>query len=64
MNLLWFRKYPKTNYNDYSKEEMTLISDEFILQNHEPIRKVAMYCQNLNQKIMGLNYYGLGPAEC
>ena len=52
------------HYTDYCKAQMTLISDEFILKNHEPIQKIEMYCQNLHQKMMGIDYYGITILDC
>ena len=45
-------------YTNYSQEQMTLISDDFILKYNHPIRRVEMYCENLQHKIMGLSYHG------
>jgi hypothetical protein len=51
-------------YGDFPKDEMVLVSDDFILQNHEPFQRVEMYCQNLGQRIMGLDYYGITIMDC
>lgn len=46
-------------YLDYAKKDMTIISDDFILDNHIPFRKVKMYCQYIGNEIDGLDYHGI-----
>jgi len=46
-------------YLDYAKKDMTIISDDFILDNHIPFRKVKMYCQYIGNEIDGLAYHGI-----
>jgi hypothetical protein len=47
------------DYNNYSKEEMVLVSDNFIQQYYEITRKIEFYDNNLNCKEYGLNYHGI-----
>lgn len=47
------------NYSDYSKDDMVIVSDDFILENNIHIDKVKMHCQYLGNMINGLDYYGI-----
>ena len=46
-------------FTDFKKEDMVVISDDFILENFMHIKKVRMYCQKIGQEICGLDYHGI-----
>jgi hypothetical protein len=50
-------KFSLSSIKDYPRDEMTIISDDFILENHIPIRKVKMFWETLDNEEYGLNYY-------
>ena len=49
----------KISYSNYSKEEMVIIDDDFILANYPTIEKVQMYCEYIGNTIEGLAYHGI-----
>ncbi|MDR0491530.1 MAG: hypothetical protein LBH28_09845 [Oscillospiraceae bacterium] len=53
------KELPLSSIKNYPRDEMTVISDDFILENHIPIRKVEMFWETLDNKNYGLNYYGV-----
>lgn len=46
------------SYANYTKEEMTQISDEFVQKYFKVTERVEMFFNDLNSKDTGLNYHG------
>ena len=48
----------KISIDDFDRDKMLIISDDFILNNYELLKKVKMYNPDLKKDISGFEYYG------
>jgi len=56
---LLLEKVPeKISIANYVREDLIVVSDDFILENHIPIMQVRMYWESLTVLNEGINYYG------
>jgi hypothetical protein len=53
----------KINFGDFSKNDMVIIDDDFILKNPIPFQKVEMHSQYLGNVMLGLSYHGISILD-
>ena len=53
----------KIYFSNFSKNEMVIINDEFVLNNPVPFQNVKMHSEYLGNVMLGLSYHGISILD-